>query len=541
MSCEKLINSINAYIEKADNDLSDELAEAGFVSAKETVKVESSLEESIARALKRQTKYILNAVKNADSLEEFAETWESIKNSDNCDEYISRAFFDEFKRSIPGLVVGYMSQSDPELAASMLNKAFGSESTSARISMRTTAWAQEWSEDLGELMKLGTHDEIEKLLTNSLANGDSIADFTRAIMDSGIRDEYYRARRVAVTEMLTAHSVAQQEAYTQSPAVEMKIWRHTGSYRNKPRENHIAMDGDTVPVDAPFTLNGADGITYYPMYPRSEDLPAGERINCHCITQPMVSEDILGLSLEERQELQQQAIDDDDAAWERELDAQNKAKAGITSDVPDSTRGVRTELGRVDGFTKPEQVKYMGGQQKWALLESGVITDDEQLLKVTTSTLAELNDDGIITISAKPLNHSNIGEFTAPTSTGIVRHKSGSHGQDGLNACAVKGVVCNVNGTYSNGVRIGDIPDSKQKYKHTGNMQSWFPESWTAEDIRVAGTYVANSGAPLLEGYHKTAEFKGIAVRILTDSKGKVTSISPDLDQSLYVKGVELI
>ena len=42
-----------------------------------------------------------------------------------------------------------------------------------------------------------------------------------------------------------------------------------------------------------------------------------------------MSEDILGLPLEERQKLQQQAIDEMDDDWEAELDAQNKAKAGI--------------------------------------------------------------------------------------------------------------------------------------------------------------------------------------------------------------------
>mgnify|MGYP000747935359 FL=1 len=140
---------------------------------------------------------------------------------------------------------------------------------------------------------------------------------------------HYRARRVAVTEILGAHSVAQQEAFMQSPAVESKGWLHTGNYRNEPRQNHIDMDGQIVAKDQPFELIGADGIVYHPMYPRDVILPAGERINCHCIQQPIVSEDILGLPLEERKKLQQQAIDDMDDEWEAELDARNKAKAGI--------------------------------------------------------------------------------------------------------------------------------------------------------------------------------------------------------------------
>ncbi len=43
----------------------------------------------------------------------------------------------------------------------------------------------------------------------------------------------------------------------------------------------------------------------------------------------IVNADVLGLTLEERRELQAQAIAEDDGAWEKELDARNKAKAGI--------------------------------------------------------------------------------------------------------------------------------------------------------------------------------------------------------------------
>jgi uncharacterized protein with gpF-like domain len=178
-------------------------------------------------------------------------------------------------------------------------------------------------------MQLTSNREIESILENGLKNGDGVMEFARAIQDSKIRDPYWKARRAAVTEVLRAHSVAQQEAFMQSPAVESKLWRHTGGYRNEPRENHEAMDGTVVPKAEPFTLIGADGGTYFPMYPRDTNLPAGESINCHCISQPVVSTKILGFSLEERMAMQQQAIDDMDAEWEAELDAQNRAKAGI--------------------------------------------------------------------------------------------------------------------------------------------------------------------------------------------------------------------
>ena len=98
-------------------------------------------------------------------------------------------------------------------------------------------------------MRLNSHDEIENILINNLKKGSGIPEFIRDLQDSGIRDEHYKARRVAVTEVLCAHSVAQQEAFMQSPAVKEKKWRHTGSYRNEPRKNHESMNGQIVPVE----------------------------------------------------------------------------------------------------------------------------------------------------------------------------------------------------------------------------------------------------------------------------------------------------
>jgi len=317
-NCEALIKAIDAYIEKADDNLGDTLEAAGFINADETVKEISALESRVARALTEETEYILGAAEQAVDLERFAsDTWPDIKLADNLDEKLGRIFLDEFTTNMPKLASSYVAKIDAELVVNQISK-------------RTTAWAEGWSKELGQIMKLNSHDEIEKILVTGLKDGQSVAEFTQAILDSGIRDEYYKARRVAITETLTAHSVAQQEAFIQSPAVEEKEWCHTGSYRNAPRENHVAMHGQRVPAAAVYKLEGADGNIYYPLYPRdTTELPPGERVNCHCLSQPIVSEEVLGLSIEERRRLQAEAIEADDGEWEKELDAQNKAKAGI--------------------------------------------------------------------------------------------------------------------------------------------------------------------------------------------------------------------
>ena len=115
----------------------------------------------------------------------------------------------------------------------------------------------------------------------------------------------------------------------QSPSVVEKEWRHSGAYRNTPRANHVAMSGQRVRKEAAYVLQGQDGGTYYPLYPRDPSLPAGESINCHCISQPIVSEEILGLPIEERRLLQEEALAAMDDAWEEELYLKNKALAGL--------------------------------------------------------------------------------------------------------------------------------------------------------------------------------------------------------------------
>lgn len=314
--CEALIKAIDAYLAKADDDLTEALDEAGFVKPKDTAKEMAALEDKLAEALEKETKYFKSKAKKAVDLEAFAKEWPDLIEGDDVDERLAKLFLEDFETNIPGLAAGYVKQIDPKL-------------TVKTITARTTAWAANWSKELGGLMKLESHTEIEKLLTDTLKDGKSIADFTQALMDGGIRSERYRARAAALTETLRAHSVAQQEALVQNPAVESKEWVHTGSHKNEPRENHVAMNGVIVPKDEPFTLDGLDGNTYYPMYPRDPILPPGESVNCHCIHRGIVNADVLGLPLEERKRLQQEAIDADDSAWEKELDKKNKAKAGI--------------------------------------------------------------------------------------------------------------------------------------------------------------------------------------------------------------------
>lgn len=318
--CRPLIKAIDSYIAKADEKLTETLGDEGYAKPKKSFQYIKDIEDSAAEALIDETNYFVSETEKAVDLETFAkDVWPGLKTGDKLKPIIEALFKEQLEKFMPEFVGYYIAQTDKDLKLE-------------KISKRTTAWVKSWSEELGEIMQLNSHKEVERILEKGLKDGVGIADFTKELLDSGVRNEYYKARRVALTEVLTAHRAAQQEAFMQSPAVAGKGWKHTGEYKNEPRQNHVDMDGQTVPVNEPFELIGADGSIYNPMYPGDTSLPPEERINCHCICQPVVNEEILGMTLEERQELQQQIVDEMDDEWEKELDAANRAKAGIGPD-----------------------------------------------------------------------------------------------------------------------------------------------------------------------------------------------------------------
>ncbi len=130
--------------------------------------------------------------------------------------------------------------------------------------------------------------------------------------------------------MFRAQNVSKYEAALQTPCVVGRKWRHLGI--GNPRPNHVDMDGQTVAKDEPFTLIGADGSVYYPYYPIDPLLPAGEAINCHCVADNVIDNDILGLSIEERQQMRDEAIAQLDEEWEKEVDAKYRALVELTTD-----------------------------------------------------------------------------------------------------------------------------------------------------------------------------------------------------------------
>lgn len=314
--CQRLIKAIDRYIEKADNDLSKTLDDTGFARAEDSVEAIADLEDRLAEVLTDQTTEIAKTMLAAGDLTAALKVVEEFFAEDETRQRLAEALKEFYEENVPTLSTVYIREAEDDMVVS-------------QIRQRTTSWIQSWSDDLADLMQLTSKKQLETIISDALGKGKGVEDLKRQLIIDGIRNEEYRARATSVTEMLRAHSVAKEEAIQQSPATDRKGWRHSGGHRIAPRENHVAMDGQIVAKERSFILIGCNGSTYHPMFPRDPNLPAEEVINCHCTHIPIVNDEVLGMSLEERQKLQQQIIDEDDRAWEKELDARNKAKAGI--------------------------------------------------------------------------------------------------------------------------------------------------------------------------------------------------------------------
>ena len=535
IECDELLTAIESFIAKADKGLADELERAGFAESEETVKQIEELEEELAEVFEEQSeeieKLIQDAAEKGLSFDETKKLLEDFKKTDKIRDKLFPIFLGRYTEYVPHLANIYIADMDSELIVEQISK-------------RTTGWISQWSYELSELMHLSSYNEIEAILTKGLKNGNGIDAVARDILENGIRDEYYKVKRVAVTEILRAHSMAQEEAIQQCPASEFKEWIHTGGHKNKPRENHVRMNGQRVPKNQNFKLIGADGITYLADFPHDPALPAGETINCHCTHRGVPSAEILGLPLEERKRLQQQAIDEMGDEWEIELDAENKLRAGINEAT------IKCDWLK-NKKTVEERKKYFRSDSRWALFESGVIQNDadlDRLFKTVDTkygkrkvfkTLTELKEDGIITVTDKTLNHSVLGNYK-PKSKEYPngRMTGGGHTYLAMLECDSKGIDYSVNKKFSNGVCLGNVPSSELKIKRTKNAQSWFPENWDSDKVLLAGTYTANKGE-YIDSNRIIAVYDNVAVRTLI-YEDEISTICPDLDQDIYVEGVKI-
>ena len=115
-----------------------------------------------------------------------------------------------------------------------------------------------------------------------------------------------------------------------------------------------------------------------------------------------------------------------------------------------------------------------------------------------------------------------------------IRLDGGGHGQQGIDLLDKYHIEYHIVKTYSNGVRVGYVPDHAQKSKRSGIGQSWFPSTWTERDIKRAGEHVANvkHNRHVRDGVTVYGNYKGVRVGVMR-TNGKISTIFPDSKQPI--------
>ncbi|PAE66201.1 hypothetical protein F9B13_08095 [Bacillus subtilis] len=297
---DKLLESLNVFIQKAEESEREKLMESvpDFPGHSKIPNFVEEYENGIAKLLRRQRKKFLDGLNGFVSKDSKA-TLEALLV------FFTQNLFaeDDFEEEFQELTEGFLQQTIEELAEVIMDS-IDPEVPFKVLSNRTINWIKDWSKKLAGIMKLNTHEAVENILTDAIENGSSIQDIELTLKDMPQFDRD-RARTTAITEVLAASSAAQHESYAQSPAVKKKKWRHSGEKKNNPRENHIDLDGTVIGLDEEFQIPGSSESC---MFPRDPNLSAGERVNCHCVLSPVVDNEILGLSAEEKEKIRREAL-----------------------------------------------------------------------------------------------------------------------------------------------------------------------------------------------------------------------------------------
>jgi hypothetical protein len=156
-------------------------------------------------------------------------------------------------------------------------------SMDTRMLMAMSNFMTSRMKDVGKTAAAKINAQLGLVLIGAQSPGDAVSAIT-SILAEEARD---RAITITRTELGRVHAVAAQQRQEQAakhvPGLS-KQWRRSGKIHS--RLNHDAIDGQIQPVDKPFVLTNKDGSALSMMHPHDPAAPAGEVINCGCVSIP---------------------------------------------------------------------------------------------------------------------------------------------------------------------------------------------------------------------------------------------------------------
>lgn len=149
---------------------------------------------------------------------------------------------------------------------------------------RVIEWVEQKTLNLVTTVHDTSKDKLRRILTQAVEEGKSINETAKGIGE--LFDGFdYRAKRIARTEVISAHNNGSIEGYRQSDAVEGKEWLVAAGAQTPRHELYAGLDGQVRALDAPFDVQGS--LMQYPGDPAGG---AEDVINCRCTVLPVLKE-----------------------------------------------------------------------------------------------------------------------------------------------------------------------------------------------------------------------------------------------------------
>jgi hypothetical protein len=170
---------------------------------------------------------------------------------------------------------------------------FDADNDRVRAHMRSLA-----TDRIQKLINTTTRNQLSELLTNAVrsgASGDELRVIVRGVFENA---RTQRSRVIAETEAVVHSQYAAVEAFRQTGIDMEKEWLATRDGRA--RDAHLALDGQRVPLDKPFTIPaGQENAGAQAMAPGGFRIP-GQDIECRCAVGTVILDSELSAKLSTR-------------------------------------------------------------------------------------------------------------------------------------------------------------------------------------------------------------------------------------------------
>ena len=159
---------------------------------------------------------------------------------------------------------------------------------------------EDWEVIIREFIRTRTGVKITKVIQTET---DDIINITKKVVQQGIDEgwgmdkiartiqktqsdmDFWKAQRIARTEVVTASNIGVKVGAEELPGNEVKVWISTFDQRSRPE--HMAMDGVRVAMNESFNVDGE-----MMEFPGDPNASAGNIINCRCGYEILVTPEI---------------------------------------------------------------------------------------------------------------------------------------------------------------------------------------------------------------------------------------------------------